>query len=285
MKIFLAIAMLLFSLNVSAKSLFSNDTQAEAGKYMSALKDLIVASQRTRGAVSSYLNGNSMALQLVYDYQSDMKKAIGKMESLPFAQNPVINARAASVTRNLISLNNESLDMKPAQSFKKYTENLAQALMLAQTVSKQFKDLNEFGYKAVDLMLNVILPLSEEMGQLRALGSGVAAKKGISPREKALIKAKLRNIRNLSMNLKATASALNNTYTDLYSADYRMRLEQAIGSASSISRLTESEILSKNPVTYDSNKFFSRATDAVDDVIVLFDRNAQAVLKDSDGWL
>jgi len=285
MKVFLTVLLFVFSLNLNAKALFSNDTQAEASKYMSALKNLIVSSQRTRGAVSSFLNGNAMAIDLVYAHQSDMKKAIGEMESLPFAQNPVINSRATSVTRTLISLNNNALDMSADEAFKKYTDAISQALMLAQTVSKQFKDLNEFGYKAVDLMLNVILPLSEEMGQLRALGAGATARKSLNARQSAQIKAKLRNIRKLASTLRATALSLYSEYPKVYGSDFKFRLDQAMSSINSLTKLTEQEILSKKDITYNSSRYFSNATNAVDDVVILFDKNSQAVLKDSDGWL
>jgi methyl-accepting chemotaxis protein len=279
------LVMAVFVLSLQAKAFFSNSNQAEASQYMNALKDLIVSTQRTRGATASYINGNEAAIDLVYNHRSGMKKAIGEMESLPFAQNPVINARAASVTSSLISLNNKALDLTSKESFDQYTENLSQALMLAQTVSKQFKNLNDFGKEAVDLMLNVILPLSEEMGQLRALGSGAAARKSLTKKQRAHIKAKLNNIRALSATLQANGSALYSKYKEAYSTDITSRLMQASAAANGLIRLTQDEILNADKITYNSSRYFGFATNAVDDVVIIFDINSRAVLKDSDGWL
>ncbi len=282
MRIFLIIAMLVFSLQ--AKSFFSNDKQAEASEYIAALKDLIVATQRCRGATGSYLNGNETAIDLVYNYRSDMKKAIGTMESLPMSQNAMINGRAASVSRDLTSLNSKALDLTSAQSFNGYTKNLAQALMLAQTVSKQFTDLNDFGNEAVKLMLEVILPLSENMGQLRALGSGSSARARNNTKQIAQMKAILRNIESLNASLQSDSMAILSRHKEAYSTDLSSRLLTADRVVKDYVSLTRKEILLKK-VNYSSSEYFSTSTNAIDDVIIIFDINRRAILKDSDGWI
>jgi hypothetical protein len=68
-------------INLEAKSLFSNSEQQQTSKYIDNLKDLIIATQKTRGLTNSYLNGNTAAMLLVYGTRDDMKKAIGNMEA------------------------------------------------------------------------------------------------------------------------------------------------------------------------------------------------------------
>ena len=175
MRLFLIISILLF--NLQAKSLFSNSEQAESSVYTGSLKDLVIATQKTRGLTNSYMNGNVAALLLVYANRQEMKKAIGIMESLPIAADPIINSRATTISQSLITLNNKAFKQKPSIAFANYTEQIGQTLMLAQTVSKRSaKDLNPFGQETSLIMMETMLPMTEYVGQLRGFGSGLAAK-------------------------------------------------------------------------------------------------------------
>ena len=59
MRIFLF--MFIFVLTLQAKPIFSNAEQADSSQYIDALKNLVVATQKTRGLTNSYLNGNLIA--------------------------------------------------------------------------------------------------------------------------------------------------------------------------------------------------------------------------------
>ena len=120
MRIFLALPLLIFSLE--AKSLFSNDDQADNAKYINSLKDLVIATQKTRGLTNSYLNGNTSTLLLIHGNKRDMKRAIGVMESLPLSSNPIVRDRATNISQALIKLNNKAFKLKPSVTFDSYTE-------------------------------------------------------------------------------------------------------------------------------------------------------------------
>ncbi|MDQ1244612.1 MAG: hypothetical protein QG565_952 [Campylobacterota bacterium] len=89
----LLVLLLVFSLE--AKQIFSTSEPAAIRRYISSLKDLVVATQKTRGLTNSYLNGNLIALMLVQDAKNDMKRAIGAMESSRLASDSIINQRAS----------------------------------------------------------------------------------------------------------------------------------------------------------------------------------------------
>ena len=183
MRVFLFMFILVFTLQ--AKPIFSNTDQADSSQYIDALKNLVVATQKTRGLTNSYLNGNLIALMLVQDAKSDMKKAIGTMESLKLASDPVINQRASDVSNKLIELNRKGFKLKPEEAFERYTQEIEQILMLAQTVSKRSAEhMTPFAKDASFVMMEQMLPLSEYVGQLRGYGSGIAAKAAITQEQK-----------------------------------------------------------------------------------------------------
>ena len=121
MRSLLLILLLVF--NLQAKSLFSNEEQANTSKYIESLKDLILATQKTRGLTNSYLNGNTAAMLLVFASRDDMKSAIGDMESLPLAADPVINSRATAISQALIKLNRKAFKQDPQKTFSAYRAN------------------------------------------------------------------------------------------------------------------------------------------------------------------
>lgn len=50
------LSVLLLVSSLQAKPIFSNSEQADISSYIDSLKDLVVATQKTRGLTNSYLN-------------------------------------------------------------------------------------------------------------------------------------------------------------------------------------------------------------------------------------
>lgn len=284
MRIFILITMLVVS--VYAKALFSNSNQADVSEYMGALKDLIVATQKTRGVTIGYRNGNTSALLLMYEYRSDMKKAIGTMESLPLASDPIINSRATSISQSLTKLNAISLTLSSDELFTRYTENIAQSLMLAQTVNKKsFNDLSDFGKLSATVMLESILPLTENIGELRALGTGAAALGHIDTTDNMFkIKAIIKEIKKINEKFQSDQMYIIMNHKDHFATDVNVKMKRIQNSIDGFITLTEKEILKKD-ITTNPSQYFSLATDVISEVIVIFDINNKAIIKDSKGWL
>ena len=283
MKIFLILALLLF--NLQAKSLFSNDDQKEASKYIMAVKDLIVAAQKTRGATLSYINGNESALLLVYNFRDDMNKAIRTMESLPLAKNPIVGSRATSISSSFIALNSKALKMNSQEAFDAYTGEIAQALLLAQSVSEAgSENMSDFGKKVSSIMMETIMPLSEWMGELRALGSGAAAKGSASKKVKIQMQVLINKIERLDQKLQIEMHSVISQKPDDFSADIKARLAAAHQAITKYVSITKKYII-KDKITYDANDYFALATDTIGTVIRIFDIDNAAINEDAKGWL
>jgi len=276
---------LLLLINVQAKSFFSNASQEDNAKYINALKDLVIATQKTRGLTNSYLNGNTVALLLVHENKSDMKDAIGEMESAELSSDPVINTRATAISQALTKLNRKSLKMEPAKAFESYTEQIEQILMLAQTVSRRSaKDLNPLGQEASTLMMEVILPMTEYVGRMRGKGAGIAAKGTITEEEKIQMLTMIGEIISLEKKIQEQTSALVGKYKDSYNSNVNSTLTSIKGATINYVTLTKTTLLN-NPASVDPTEYFDQGTDLITLLIKLFDANNRALLKDSKGWL
>ncbi len=283
MRIFLVLAILIVTLQ--AKSFFTNDNQVDNSKYINALKDLVIATQKTRGLTNSYLNGNKSVLLLIHGTKRDMKIAIGVMESLPLSSNATINTRATTISQALIKLNNRALKQEASLVFESYTEQIEQALMLAQTVSKQgSKDLNPLGQEASTIMMEVILPLTEQIGRMRGMGSGVVAKGEITENQNLAITGMLSEIDYLDSKLQVDMKVVVSKHKEMYDGTIDSNLAKVQKAISAYTNLTKTKV-STGGAGLDANDFFSQGTDIISLLINIFNSNNKAIVADSKGWL
>ncbi len=283
MRIVLFSMLLIFSLE--AKSLFSNSDQADNSVYIGSLKDLVIATQKTRGLTNSYLNGNTVAMLLVYNNRGDMKKAIGTMESLPLAGDTVVNSRATTISQSLIKLNNRAFKQKPSDTFSQYTEQIEQILMLAQTISKRAsKDLNPFGQSASTIMMETMLPMTEYVGQMRGFGSGLAAKKSANKTELQKIYVLSNEIKNLNTQLTIEINQLVSTYTNEISSNLNVEVQNINTKAIKYTSFAEDKF-KNNPKQIDPNDYFDNGTELIKQIIKVYNIINKAILEDSKGWI
>lgn len=276
---------LLLLVNLYAKSLFSNDTQADNSKYIGALKDLVIATQKTRGLTNTYLNGDTVALLLVQKNKQDMKEAIGKMEASELSADPVINTRATAISQALIKLNRKALKMPPAKAFESYTEQIDQVLMLAQTVSRRnSKELNPLGQEASTLMMETILPMTEYVGRMRGKGSGIAAKGSISEEENLQMLSMISEIENLQKKLQAGMQTIMSKHSENYNSSVNTTLQSIEAATKDYINVTKTTLL-RTPGLINPTDYFDQGTDIITLLIKLYDENNRAVMKDSEGWI
>ena len=278
-------ALLLSTLQLQAKSLFSNNEQAENAKYINSLKDLVIATQKTRGLTNSYLNGNESTLLLIHGNKQDMKRALGIMESLPLATNPIISERATNISQSLVKLNNRAFKMKPDVAFDAYTEQIEQTLMLAQTVSKQgSSDLNKLGQEASTIMMESILPLTEQIGKMRGMGSGILAKGKMNKTQKFSMMAMINEIDKINSKLQSDMKMIILNNREDYDSTIEKNLALSQKSILQYTTLTKMKLL-KGRSNLNADDYFAAGTDIISILINIFNSNNQAILKDSKGWI
>ena len=283
MRILLVLALLLF--NLEAKSLFSNDEQKDSSIYIANLKELIISTQKIRGLTNSYMNGNTASLLLIYNNRSDIKKAIGKMESTKIASDPVINNRATSISKALVKLNNRAFKQDAKKTFTEYTEQIQEILMLAQTVSQRSsKDLNPFGKEASTYMMETMLPLTEYAGQLRGYGSGLAARGKVEQSDVEKIYLLVNEVTNLNNTLQDQMNALIAKHSDKLPATITAEVANIDKEVKAYTFLASKKLL-KDPKNVDSDTYFEQGTELIDTIIKAYNSCNRAILKDSEGWL
>ncbi len=284
MKIVLIIAMLFLSIH--AKSLFSNDTQASTSKYMESLRDLIISTQKTRGLTNAYLNGDEYALLTLFGTTSEMKDAIGKMESFEIASDPLVEGKAILISRELTSLNREAIKSTDTKkTFNRYTDLIEQSLLLAQTISRHSsKKSSDFGKESATLMMESLLPFAEHIGIVRGIGSGFAAKKMSSKKERKLLLYELVKVQILNQNIQAITGKIITKYNNEIQASVINKKLKILNDATmTYLTLTQKNIF-KNTIVYNSSEYFNKGTEIITHAMSIYDDINKAILADSDGW-
>ncbi len=283
MRILLLVFIFVFTLQ--AKPIFSNTDQADSSQYIEALKNLVIATQKTRGLTNSYLNGNLIALMLVQDAKSNMKKAIGSMESLKLASDPVINQRASGMSSKLVELNRKAFKLKPEESFERYTQEIEQILMLAQTVSKRSAEhMSPFAKDASFVMMEQMLPLTEYVGQLRGYGSGIAAKGAITQEQKENLSVIIADLTTLNNELQARIKNVLSSGKKYYPQDVEEKVAKMNTSVEAYVEFAKKEFYKEN-ISINPDNYFTNGTEIITQIIAIYDITNKAILEDSKGWL
>ena len=273
-------------MSLQAKSFFSNSQQADSSVYIGALKDLIIATQKTRGLTNSYLNGNPTAMLLVYGNRDDMKTAIGTMESLPLAADTVINTRATAISQALIKLNNKAFKMKASDVFSGYTEQIGQTLMLAQTVNKRFsKDLSPFGQQVSTIMMEIMLPMTEYVGQMRGFGAGLAAKGSVEQSQYEKIIVLANQIQKLNKKLQSEMMLVASQHKDKYASNIQSEISAVDNAVRAYITFAQNNFKDTASVkNVDPDDYFEQGTKLISLIIKAYNANNKALLEDSKGW-
>jgi len=282
MRLFLFLTLLIF--NLGAKSLFSNSEQANNSIYIGALKNLLISTQQTRGLTNSYMNGNLAAMLLVYNGRDEMKKAIGVMESLPLAADPVINNRATSISTELIKLNNKAFKLKAPDVFSAYTQQIEEILMLAQTVSKRSaKELHSCGKSASSIMLEIMLPMTEYVGRLRGFGAGLVAKGSATKQDIEKINVLTGKVKQLNQKLSREMGKLTSKYPNKLSRDINSQITAVNSEVNDYTKFAKTKF-TKHIKGISPNEYFDAGTKLISSIVKVYDTTNKALLKGSKGW-
>jgi len=283
MKVLLTLLMLLNI--VYAKSLFSNKEQAQSSEYIGNLKDLLIATQRTRGTTNSYLHGNKSILLVIYSNRNDMQDAIVNMQASPLASDNVINLKSMDISNALMKINTKAFKQDPSDVFQNYTTQISQILILAQTLSKKVsKDLNKFGKDATNVMMYEMLPLTEYVGQLRGYGSGVAAKGKLNDTDIEQLSVLASRVQSLNSKLQKQVRILEEKYPSKVKLAIQISMKKINNGVKNYISLTSKKLMGKH-IDVDATDYFDEGTKIITNITIAYDSLNNEILKDSDGWL
>lgn len=252
------------------------EEQVRKAHYLQSLKDLVVATQKTRGLTNSYMNGNLAAQLLVYGERSEIKKAFKNLEANII--DPKVKKEIAGIHEDMNTLDKEAFKQESAKTFERYTRIIERLLANGtEAVKLNYAQNGTLEKKAASIMMEVVLPLTENIGKARGLGSGIVARGFCKDEEIGKMNGFVNEIERLSTQMSEEMKKVQNEYKNAYPLNIGSDIEKINANIKAYVSLSREKVIGRENITLDPNKYFDQGSAAISDALRIFKVNQNAI--------
>ena len=256
-------------LSVSAASL--NDKVI----YLDNIKELVILSQKMRGDINVHLKGGDVPYADLNDDRDDVDASLRDLHLKFQTVDIKTDDEFAKLNLYMQSLNDISLDLSPMITFRAYTLLIREMITLGADVQETlFVDDSERHKRASSVMIKNILPVTENLGKLRGLGSGVAAYGECDDEESKALKDYIVDVTDDLNALVLEMQSLSWTYKGMYPKSLNSELNRYQKEVKKYIELVELKLLDEDHIDVDTYDFFSRGTSLIDQTLKYYTMNA-----------
>jgi len=244
--------------------------------YIKVVRQPIEHIQQHRGMTAAYLNGAKgfhdriMQKRDIVDEKLDELNEINNKLGVQLGTGNVIK----KLQQQWSSIKNNSLNVSAAEAIKVHSVMVADLLLLMSDVANTSQitlDPKLDSYYMGDAIVSGLPNMLENMGQARAVGSGVAAKGRFSDQKNYTKLAVLSN--NINLYFQGVSNGLDAVYGE--NVDVSQALKAATDSNNQAVRemqvLLNDKLLNAQTITVSSDLVFNAATTAIGGSYKLFD--------------
>ncbi len=244
-------------------------------QYNSPLRKLLEDVQKHRGMVNGYLKNDASFKDQIPNIQSEIESDIREVDAVDRQLGVKLKTteKWVALKQKWQTLKGNALRMSPQESFDEHTALIADILSLIFHVgdtSNLILDPVLDSYYLMDAVVTKIPSISENMGQIRGLGTGAIAQKKITIDEKAKIaillgwieapKKSLRRGLQVSKDKNAAIKQKIATYA-----------EESFKSTDIFLDLVEKKIINSQTIDIQASDYFAAGTKAIEDQFRLYD--------------
>lgn len=266
-----------------------NSNQMIGLNYDSAVRSLVQYAQQHRGLSSTYLSGNTSVKDQMLEKQGELQKDIDKIDSLDGKYGILLKTSSKwnDIKNEYLEVEKSIFNLSVNDAISKQTQLIGKMLDLNSDVAdSSYLILQQESYKyyLVDNIVYKLPRTTEYMGQARALGSSVAAKKNATKDEKFRL---LYLSQIMSIALGDSQRGMNIIY-DNYPEGKKILDETYIKAFNSSKKLVDtinSELINSEEINIKSEDYYKSATDSIEDVYSLLNSvsNTYTEINQKDG--
>lgn len=247
--------------------------------YNSEVKSFLTHVQQHRGMASAFLNGDKSFEDQMKEKQAQIAETIERIHTLEAKYGEVLGTsdRWTNIENEWLHIQERVFKMQAQDSFSTHTALIAQVLDLLVHVgdtSHLKTDSRLDGSYLAEGILKTLPQLTEQLGQMRAVGSGIASIKFVTSDQNIQVTA----LTDKSRSLLADAVRQVGVVTDA-NPDLKDRLDPLMKEAQTYVNefliMTTAEILKSNTITVNPGDYFNTATETISKVIALYDANTE----------
>ena len=235
---------------------------------VSSIKDVTITTQKTRGLSNSFLNGNVSAQLLAYAQREQMVKDFEKINALESQVKlpDVYVQESQALIKKAKKLNRKAFRKKPTEVFAAYTKITEGWMALnKKIIDSRFKSGNPTVYAAITMLNSTLLPLAENVGKLRGMGSGIVAKGSCEESEATKMNTFAENIEKYRVRMVAYMNANGcRRFSKRKVNDITHRIKVYV-------ELTRAEVIGKKHITLDPNKYFDQGSASLNGILEIYD--------------
>ncbi len=251
--------------------------------YIQSLMKLMQNLQQHRGMASAYLNGDNAFKPRLVQKESEIEQNVNKINDLTHKNKEYlkISDKWSLMDSKLAQLIKDYSHMKPKESFSKHTEFISELLLFSSYISDTsnltFDPDIDYSYM-IDINFAKIPHITENLGQIRAVGSGMLASndKTIESKLKLLVRETL---------IKNDNESLKNGIEKVFNANLSIKtqlindFEQTYEGNKVFLNQLEANIINLNDYKISAKEFFNNATATIDTNYVFFDKSVNILNK------
>jgi len=260
--LFLASEMMGYSLFETKKSIDNRHLN-----LIHTIKDIVITTQKTRGLTNNYMNGNVVAQLLVHGQRKEMMKNFAQVDRR-FKELELPGHYYQDASKLMLKskkLNKKAFKNDSAKVFAAYSSIIEAWMDLNEAViTTHFSKREPAIYQEVKLLNNVLLPLTENIGKMRGMGSGIVARGYCQEKEAIKMQSFVDEIQRYTLLLENHMSGV--AYTALGQNEFYV-IRRNIND---YAELTLDEVIGKSDIKLITNEYFDQGTAAISDVLKIY---------------
>lgn len=267
--------LLFSSINTINKDINTINKQKIGVEISREISSLLKYFPQHRGMLSNYLGGRTDVKNNIDDIETNIEKSITQLENTLKIYEKQVDFQNdwVKIKDQWIQLKNENLNISQSDSFTRHTALISDVIKfnikIASSTSLHPVAKAE-DYYLIETIIDKYPWAMEYMGQSRAKGSGILAKKSMNDNDYATLMLLSKSI---SKSLQEASDGLNYVYEKNSDAkDKLFTLDQnARKAGEDVINLLNNEIINKSKnLTYDSVEYFNTVTKAIDEVFKVY---------------
>lgn len=249
--------------------------------YLNNVKELIILTQKMRGDTNVYIKSDGTDMSII---EEDRKKVFNSFEQLHMElkiSDISIDEEFRRLNKYMNSLNTIAVELEPLVTFKANSLLIKKMLEIGDDVQKNFfTDENDLHKKASFVMMKRVMPMTEHLGQLRGLTSGIIACGNCNDNDDDLeyIKDYLAYAYDDLNELIIQMKLLKKSYPKSYPNNLDYQLHRYEVDIKHYLKHIEDVVLEKTKIKSSECDFFAEGTRLIDMTLVYYNMN-EAVLK------
>lgn len=252
-------------------------------KYLQATRLPIQHIQQHRGMTAAYLNGASEFKSRIMSKRQDVDKYLTQLQNTEQQLGDTLKLKGTtqSLVQQWNNIKSDSLNQNTATAIQAHSKLIADILAIMVTAADNSGltlDPKLDTYYMGAALVSTLPNLMENMGQARAVGSGIAAKGDFNQTTYVRLSVLVNNIENYAGQLKAGLNAAVNENKAI-KAHLGPMIDSNNKAVAEIKDLLVNELIKPEKITISSDKVFNTATHAINSSYKLFDAMAPELIK------